>query len=265
MSIKVGVAQFGATTDKEHNLEVARQLIEQAADDGVNLVVLPENSMYSNPDGSADIGGEIETLDGPFVSGIRDVAKRRGIAVVAGMTEQLSHSVKASNTVIATDSAGELLGVYRKVHLYDAFGYKESDRIQSAPFIPLTFDLGGVTFGVMTCYDLRFPEMARLLVDAGANALILPAAWAVGPAKEDHWSTLARARAIENTSYVIVAGQSGPHCTGQSMIIDPMGVVVVSAGEVEGFGAAALSAERIDQVRLKNPSLANRKFKIAAL
>ncbi|MEV0805003.1 carbon-nitrogen hydrolase family protein [Micromonospora sp. NPDC050200] len=264
MSIRTAVAQFGATTDKEKNLATARQLIDRAADDRAQLVVLPENSMYSNPDVTADVSGAVESLDGPFVSGIREAAKRRGIAVVAGMTEKLPDNPRASNTVVAVDAAGELLGVYRKVHLYDAFGYKESDRIQSAEFVPLTFELGGVTFGVMTCYDLRFPEMARLLVDAGANALIVPAAWVVGPAKEDHWATLARARAIENTSYTVMAGQSGPHCTGQSMIIDPMGAVVASAGEVEGAASASLSIDRINQVRAKNPSLANRRFTIAA-
>ncbi|MDP4506753.1 carbon-nitrogen hydrolase family protein [Nonomuraea turcica] len=263
MSIRVAVAQFGATTDKEANLAKVHALIERAAGDGLDLVVLPENAMYSNPDATADISPAAESLDGPFAAAVRDAAKRHGIAVVAGMTEKLPDNPRCSNTVLASDAGGELIGVYRKVHLYDAFGYKESARIQPAEFRPLTFPLGGLTFGVMTCYDLRFPEIARLLVDAGANAIVVPAAWAVGPAKEDHWVTLARARAIENTSYMIMAGQSGPACTGQSMIIDPMGTVVASAGESEGLASSSLLAERVDQVRAKNPSLSNRRFTIA--
>ncbi|MEU6719317.1 carbon-nitrogen hydrolase family protein [Nonomuraea sp. NPDC046802] len=264
MSIRIGVAQFAATTDKQANLATAIELIERAAADGLELVVLPENSMYSNPDPTADISGAVESLDGPFATGVREAAKRLGIAVVAGMTERLQDDRRASNTVIAADAGGELVGVYRKVHLYDAFGYRESDRIKPADFVPLTFKLGGLTFGVMTCYDLRFPEIARLLVDAGANAIIVPAAWVVGPSKEDHWTTLARARAIENTSYLVVSGQTGPSCTGQSMIIDPMGVIAASAGEAPGIASATVTADRVDQVRAKNPSLANRRFTVSA-
>lgn len=262
MSIRVATAQFGADVDKAVNRAKAQELIEQAAADGAELVVLPENAMYSNPDPAADISGAVETLDGPFVSAVRDAAKRHGIAVVAGMTETLEDDPRSSNTVIATDASGELTGAYRKVHLYDAFGFKESDRIRPADFKPLTFSLGGLTFGVMTCYDIRFPEISRLLVDAGADVLLVPAAWAVGPAKEDHWTTLARARAIENTTYVVTAGQTAPRCTGHSVIIDPMGTVVAAAGEMPGVASAVLTADRLNEVRTKNPSLTNRRFAV---
>ena len=264
MSVKVSVAQFGATVDKAENLAEVVRLIEEAATSGAELVVLPENSMYSNPDVDADTSSEREPLDGPFVTAVAAAAKEHNIAVVVGMTEVLEGTDKASNTVVAIGSAGEQLGVYRKVHLYDAFGYKESNRVRPAGFEPLTFKLEDLTFGVMTCYDVRFPEIARALVDTGADVLVLPAAWAAGPAKEDHWTTLSRARAIENTAYAMVAGQSGPHCTGQSMVIDPMGVVVASAGEAPGVAVTAISSERVEAVRLKNPSLANRRFGVVA-
>lgn len=260
MSLAVSVGQFGATVDKAHNLSEIERLVGKAAAACARLVVLPENSMYSNPDPTADYSGEREQLDGPFVTTMMRLAKEHGVAVVVGMTEVLEGTTKASNTVVSIGSAGELLGFYRKVHLYDAFGYKESERVHSAPFEPLTFKAEGLTFGVMTCYDIRFPEMARALVDVGSDVLVVPAAWAVGPSKEDHWTTLARARAIENTTYVMVSGQTGPHCTGQSMIIDPMGVVVASAGETPGIAATTISNERIDAVRRKNPSLSNRRF-----
>ncbi|MEU7834437.1 MULTISPECIES: carbon-nitrogen hydrolase family protein [unclassified Nonomuraea] len=279
----VTVGQFGATTDKSANLEAATALIEQAAAQGSQLIVLPENAMYSNSDVTADIVSETEPLDGPFATTIRALAKKHGIAVVAGMTEAPAGGSgmaegqtggpgateasaggfgKPSNTVIAVDSGGDLVGVYRKVHLYDAFGYRESDRVQAHKPEPLIFTLGDLTFGVMTCYDLRFPEMARFLVDAGAEALVVPAAWVAGPAKEDHWITLARARAIENTAYVIACGQTGPTCTGHSAVVDPMGQIAASAGEAPGVASAVIGAERVKTVRAKNPSLTNRRFEV---
>ncbi|WP_433517871.1 carbon-nitrogen hydrolase family protein [Nonomuraea sp. CA-143628] len=259
----VTVGQFGATTDKPANLEAATALIEQAAAQGSQLIVLPENAMYSNSDVTADIVSETEPLDGPFATTIGALAKKHGIAVVAGMTEApTGGSGKPSNTVIAVDSGGDLVGVYRKVHLYDAFGYRESDRVQAHKPEPLIFTLGDLTFGVMTCYDLRFPEMARFLVDAGAEALVVPAAWVAGPAKEDHWITLARARAIENTAYVIACGQTGSNYTGHSSVVDPMGQIAASAGEAPGVASAVIGAERVKTVRAKNPSLTNRRFEV---
>ncbi|MGH3747514.1 MAG: carbon-nitrogen hydrolase family protein, partial [Micromonosporaceae bacterium] len=255
------VAQFAATTDKSANLESAAGLIEQAANQGAELAVLPENAMYYNADAGADIVADTEPVDGPFAVAVGELAREHGIAVVAGMTEAPADGGgKPANTVLAIDKDGASLGVYRKVHLYDAFGYRESDRIAAHTPVPVTFSLAGLTLGVMTCYDLRFPEMARFLVDAGAQALILPAAWAAGPAKEDHWTTLARARAIENTTYVLASGQTGPACVGQSAIIDPMGHVVASAGEAPGVACGQISLSRVEAVRAKNPSLANRRF-----
>ncbi|WP_420000020.1 carbon-nitrogen hydrolase family protein [Streptomyces boninensis] len=258
------VGQFAATTDKSANLEAATGLIAAAAAQGSNLVVLPENAMYANPDPAAETASQAEPVDGPFATAIAAAAKEHGIAVVAGMTEApRDGSGKPSNTVVAVDSAGERLGAYRKVHLYDAFGYRESDRIQPHAAQALTFALDGLTFGVMTCYDLRFPEMARFLVDAGAEAIVVPAAWVVGPVKEDHWTTLLRARAIENTAYVLGCGQTGPTWSGQSSIIDPMGHAVASAGENPGVASAPLDAKRVAEVRAKNPSLTNRRFTVS--
>jgi len=263
--VRATVGQFNAGIDKKANLTSVLNLVEEAARQGAELIVLPENSMYSNPDAGADISSHAEPIDGPFASIVADSAKRHRIHVVVGMTEKPadSNEGRSINAVLVIDDQGQLVGVYRKVHLYDAFGYRESDRI--APQTPeaLTFEVGDLTFGVMTCYDLRFPEMARFLVDAGAQALILPAAWAVGPAKEDHWNNLARARAIENTVYMLASGQTGPTCTGQSLIIDPMGHTAASAGEDPGIATAEIDANRIEAVRIKNPSLVNRRFRVS--
>lgn len=257
------VAQFAATTDKAANLEAAAGLVATAAARGSDLVVLPENSMYADPDPQAETASKAEAVDGPFATAIGALAKEHGVAIIAGMTEAAAGGGKPSNTVLAVDGTGEQFGVYRKVHLYDAFGYRESDRVQAQPAKALTFRLGGLTVGVMTCYDLRFPEMARFLVDAGAEALVVPAAWVAGPVKEDHWTTLLRARAIENTVYVLGCGQTGPVSCGQSAIIDPMGQIAASAGETPGVASAVLDAARVAEVRAKNPSLANRRFSVA--
>ena len=264
MTTTVAVTQFSAGLDKDVNRKLVTEAIGAAAEAGADLVVAPEYSMYWDAKNTGANPDHPESLDGPFVTAVRETARAKGVAVVAGMTETVEDDQRPSNTLVAVDSAGELLGVYRKVHLYDAFGFRESDTIRPAPITtPLTFTVGELTFGTMTCYDLRFPEMARTLVDAGANALILPAAWVVGPAKEDQWTTLVRARAIENTVYVCAAGQTGPYCAGQSLIADPMGAVAASAGESPGMAVARLSADRIAAVRVKNPSLANRRFRVA--
>jgi deaminated glutathione amidase len=263
VSVTVAVAQFSAGLDKEANRKLVAEAITTAADAGAELVVAPEYSMYWDAKNVGTDTSFPEPLDGPFVTAVRDTARTAGIAVVVGMTETVENDDRPSNTLVAVDAGGALLGTYRKVHLYDAFGFRESDTIRPAEIsTPLTFALGGLTFGAMTCYDLRFPEMARTLVDAGANAIILPAAWVVGPAKEDQWTTLVRARAIENTAYVLAAGQTGPYCAGQSLIADPMGTVVAAAGEAPGIALGRLSVDRIDAVRAKNPSLVNRRFRV---
>jgi predicted amidohydrolase len=260
MSITVAVAQFAAGTDKQANRKFAVESIESAASAGAELVVLPENSMYADPEHCTT---DAEPLDGQFATTIANTARANKITVIAGLTERLPDDPRPSNTLIAVDPAGNRLGVYRKVHLYDAFGYRESDRITPAAIAePVTFDLGGLRFAMMTCYDLRFPEMARYLLDAGATAIALPAAWLVGPAKENHWQTLVRARAIENTCYILAAGQTGPAYSAQSLIADPMGTVLAAAGEIPGQAVATLSADRIDAVRATNPSLTNRRFRV---
>jgi predicted amidohydrolase len=259
----VTVAQFAATTDKAENLATATRLIADAATRGTSLVVLPENTMYSNPDPAADVRPAAEPVDGPFAQAIAQAAKNAGVAVIAGMTEAPTGDGRCTNAVLAVDEQGRTLGVYRKVHLYDAFGQRESDRIVPHAPSALVFDRDGLRFGVMTCYDLRFPEMARFLVDAGAEVLVVPAAWVAGPAKEDHWTTLTRARAIENTAYVLACGQTGPVSAGHSAIIDPMGQIVAGAGEAPGFVTAWIDRARLEAVRVMNPSLANRRFNVS--
>ncbi len=177
------------------------------------------------------------------------------------MFEASADSDRPYNTLVAVDGGG-VRAAYRKTHLYDAFGYRESDRLSAGPVEPVTVDVGGVRLGLMTCYDLRFPELSRLLVDAGAEVLVVPAAWLRGPHKEDHWSTLLRARAIENTAYVVAAAQPGRAYCGHSMLVDPFGVVVAALGEQEGVTVGEVDVKRLHQVREVNPALTHRRFAV---
>jgi predicted amidohydrolase len=235
-----------------------------ASGGGAELLVLPESSLYASAEPPAVLSSIAQHLDGPFIRGIAARAGELGVHVVVGTAEANPDGLPF-NTVVCIDSAGGISGKYRKIHLYDAFGYRESDGISPGEIgRPFLLRFGELRLGVLTCYDLRFPESARYVVDAGANVLLLPAMWISGPGKEDHWATLIRARAIENTCYVVAANQTGPLATGYSLIVDPFGVVIANAGEAPGVVFADLGIERIAAVRDKVPSLANRRFRTIA-
>ncbi|MHB1063045.1 MAG: carbon-nitrogen hydrolase family protein [Georgenia sp.] len=262
--MRAALAQFAATPDKAANLSVATDLIARAGADGAVLVVLPEYAMsWDARATAADLLAGSERLDGPFVTALAAAAAAHRVTVVAGMTERpVGGGGLPANTVVAVGPDGALVGAYRKVHLYDAFGDRESDRLAAHPPEALVLDLEGVRVGVMTCYDLRFPEMARFLIDAGADALAVPATWMAGPGKVAHWEVLARARAIENTAYVLACSQSGQYRTGRSLAVDPSGEVLASLGEGPGVAVVEVSPDKVRAVRERNPSLANRRFTV---
>jgi predicted amidohydrolase len=260
----VAAVQFRAGTDPEANLKTLDELSREATEGGARLVVAPEFAMYGvieHPKGASDVA---QSLDGPFVQGLHQLAAELGVTLVAGMIERVDDisDGRPYNTVVAVSPDG-LLGFYRKLHLYDAFGFAESEMFRpGAHGPPLLLNVEGFSFGVLTCYDLRFPELGRVLVDAGAEAIVVPAAWVAGPNKEDHWTTLLRARAIENTCYVLGAGQSGPKYVAHSCLVDPMGLIVAAAGEVQGAVSGIVSTERLDEVRRVLPSLRDRRFDV---
>ncbi|MFD4367837.1 carbon-nitrogen hydrolase family protein [Rhodococcus sp. NPDC058521] len=261
--VEVAVAQFGPGQDKRVNLRTVRTLAQQAAGRGARVVVTPEYSMFTAPAVDERIVAAAEPLDGEFVTGLAEIAADLNIHLVAGVAERLSTDNRISNTLVALSPNDDLVAVYRKLHLYDAFGFRESDVIRPGPIeAPETFTVDGLTFGMQTCYDVRFPETTRRIVDAGANVVALPAQWIPGPLKEDHWTTLVRARAIENTVYVAAADQCGRGGAGNSMVVDPMGVVCASLGESVGVATAELSQERVRSVREVNPALELRRFGI---
>jgi predicted amidohydrolase len=262
--MRVAVCQFAADQDVTANAAQCAALIGRAAAAGAQLAVLPEVSMYFDPRRQGGPGPKGQPLDGPFATAIADAAAACGVAVLVGMLESVVGQSRDYNTLLAVSDRGERLGSYRKIHLYDAFGYRESDDYLPGDIgQPLIFTVEDVTVGALTCYDLRFPETFRWLTDAGADLVALPSAWIVGPAKERHWGTLVAARAIENTIYLAAADQTGPASCGQSIIVDPMGTVIAGAGERPRLAVADIDPQRIAEVRTTNPSLANRRFTVA--
>jgi predicted amidohydrolase len=238
-----------------------RAALDRLAPAGHDLVVFPEAFARDFGDAGSDVGPFAEPLDGPFATEVARVAGERGGAVLAGMFERSEDPARPFNTLVLRGTAS---ACYRKVHLYDSFGYRESDRLLAGPVEPTVVDIGGWKVGLMTCYDLRFPELTRRLVDAGAELVVVPAAWVAGPRKVHHWRTLVTARAIENTVYVAAVGQPAPRYTGHSMVVDPLGEVVAEAdaGDAETPVVVVAEVDRatLAEARRTNPSLANRRL-----
>ncbi|QUW18827.1 carbon-nitrogen hydrolase family protein [Agrococcus sp. Marseille-Q4369] len=259
--LMAAAVQLAATEDVDANRAAAAAWIDGAADRGAALIVLPEYAQHCSPTLAATAPGAAEPLDGPFVSMLAERAAAHDALVVAGLVERTDAG--PSNTVVAVDASG-LRVAYRKVHLYDAFGSSESDWLTpgDAAQVPVV-DFRGTRIGIETCYDLRFPETTRRLVDAGADVILVPAEWVRGPQKERHWTTLVTARAIESTVHVVAAGQAPPLGVGCSLIADPMGIPLAALGDAEGIAIAPLDPAVTAATRRRNPSLANRRYRIA--
>ncbi|WP_433658735.1 carbon-nitrogen hydrolase family protein [Nocardia sp. CA-128927] len=262
--LDVAVVQFAPGTDPAANLSALREHVRTARDRGARVVVAPEYSMFAVTRLDERIIAVAEALTGPFVTGLGEIAHEFGVHLVAGMVEQVAPGVdRIYNTLVVLGPDGALVTVYRKVHLYDAFGFLESELVEAGPIEPpATFDVADVTFGLQTCFDLRFPEGIRRVAAAGAQVLVLPAQWIPGPAKVDQWTTLLRARAIENTVYVAAADQAAPRGAGASMIVDPTGAVLAELGDEAGVLTAGVDLAHLAEVRTTNPSLALRRFAI---
>jgi len=266
VTLAVAVAQFAPTADQTANITTIRDLATQAAERGARIVVFPEYSSYFTAELGAHSVAAAQSLDGAFVAAIRSIARMLGVVIVAGMIETSPDPTKLSNTIVAIDQNGELVAVYRKIHLYDAFNQRESNWVAAGAIEePQTFVVGGLTVGLQTCYDIRFPEVTRRLVDAGVELVLVPSEWVHGPLKEHHWRTLIVARAIENTVYIAAADHAPPIGVGNSMIVDPMGVELVTIGENIATALAWISSSRIAEVRAMNPALGLRRFAIHPL
>ena len=264
--VAIAVAQFAPIDDGEFNLENIRILATMAAERGAKLVVFPEYSSYFSPTLGQNFVDAAEPLDGPFAGSIAALAIELGIHIVFGLVERIDEPNRFSNTLVAVAPNGEIVARYRKLHLYDAFGETESTWVRAGEIEePQIFQLDGFAVGLQTCYDLRFPEVTRRLVDAGATLVLVPSEWVRGPLKEQHWRTLITARALENTIYVAAADHTPPIGVGNSMIVDPMGVEIATIGEQKDVAVATISRDRVASVRSTNPALALRRFGVIPL
>jgi len=275
--LTIAAAQFAPVDDPAVNLETVRAAAEDAAARGAQLLVTPEYTSYFTADIDDRFVAAAQPLDGPFVTGLRRIARSTGVALVVGVAEARPDASRFRNTLVAVGPDGSLLCTYRKVHLYDAFGSRESDRIEAGDPEQLpVFELGGVRVGLETCYDLRFPEVTRRLVagpagagtggdpadEAGADVVLVPAEWVRGPGKEHHWRTLLTARAIENTVWVVGVGQAPPIGIGGSVALDPSGVAVAALGSAPGLLVTTVDTDVTDGVRRTNPSLSLRRYDV---
>jgi len=263
--LRAAAVQLNATADKDQNLETAEHLVRGAASEGARLIVLPEKW---NVLGDAEaITAGAEPLDGPSITAVRDWARELGVAICAGsIPERSVDRARLSNTSALIAADGEIVAVYRKIHMFDVdvggVSYRESDTEEPGEAV-VTGDIADVRVGLTICYDLRFPELYRILALREARVITVPAAFTMETGR-DHWEVLNRARAIENQLFVVAAGQIGkapPHFRsyGRSMIVDPWGTVLATAPDSEGFITADLRFNRLDEVRSQIPSLANRR------
>jgi predicted amidohydrolase len=254
--MKIALVQAEATTDKTSNLQNAVSITAQAATEGASLVVFPEMYM-ALPDGDNSLTKKAERLDGPFVSTLSQSARQHDVTVICGIWEQAPDSNRVFNTAVAILPNGKIAGSYRKLHLFDALSVRESARMLPGEERPPVLDLAGMRVGLAICYDLRFPELFRDLVERGADIIVVPSAWYAGPYKEDHWLTLLRARAVENTGYVAGVNLIGPAFAGRTSLIDPFGVITATATESVNTVYGRIASARIAQVRQKLPALSH--------
>ena len=263
--MRAAVVQLNSTDEYDRNLQVAERLVREAADDGAELVVLPEKwTVLGSPDA---LRAAAQPIEGPALTAAASWAQDLGIHLVAGsVAERVEGEAKLFNTSVLIDPDGAFQGPYRKIHMFDVdvddVSYRESEAEQPGDEIVVA-DAAGVPIGLTICYDLRFPELYRILALRGARIITVPSAFTERTGR-DHWEVLLRARAIENQVFVLAAGQIGDappnyRSFGRSMIIDPWGVVLAQAPDTECFVAADLDLSIQDEMRASLPSLQNRR------
>jgi deaminated glutathione amidase len=256
---KVAILQIHSSTEKKENLRRALELVKDSKSGGADLVVFPEFLMAFSPANQTakELAEIAEPLGGPFTTALQEAAKGTHTAIVATIYETSPIPDRVYDSALWIDTSGNIAEIYRKVHLYDAFGFRESDKFVAGDELrpPVTWQEG--RFGMMICYDLRFPEIARILTLSGANVLLAPSGWVQGDLKLEHWQTMIRARALENGCYLIAPDQVGNIYIGHSMIVDPLGRTVVELGEREGLEIIEIDYALVQETRAKLPLLQN--------
>jgi predicted amidohydrolase len=264
--LKAAAVQLNSTADKQANMAAADRLVRAAADAGAALVVLPEKWTVLGTDEQMRAGAE--PLEGPAIAWACGIAAELGVELVAGsMLELLPGSQRLANTCVHIDREGVIRASYRKIHMFDVEVdgkvYRESAIEEPGEDVVISTTADGVRLGLSICYDLRFPELYRILALGGTQVMPLPAAFTLATTR-DHWEVLLRARAIENQCFVVAANQVGAHpggfrSGGRSMIVDPWGLVLAQAQDDEGCALAELDLERQRRIREELPALANRQ------
>jgi predicted amidohydrolase len=263
--VRAAAVQLQSTPDRDRNLAAADRLTREAAKAGAELIVLPEKwPVLGTPEQTI---AAAEPFDGPIAEWAKGIARELGIDLVAGSFSERTDEERGRNTSIHVGPDGELKATYRKIHMFDVeVGgrvYKESEHEAPGEEIVLSETANGLGLGMTICYDVRFPELYRILAVRGAEIVTVPAAFTFATTR-DHWEVLLRARAIEGQAFVIAANQIGEHAPGirsggRSMIVDPWGVVLATAPDSETFALAELDLERQAEIRRTLPSLANRR------
>jgi len=267
-SYKIALVQMKSSTIKSENLKLSVDYIRQAAKKKIELVCFPEFQMaYSPLEQSARELSTIaeNTINGNFITTLRKEAKRHRIKIIATIYENIDTKRKkktdyrVSDTAIMISEKGDVMSIYRKLHLYDALGFKESVKLVGGNNIERPVKVGIGKIGLEICYDIRFPEMSRILTLDGADVLAIPSGWVQGIMKVEHWQIMLKARAIENGCYVIAPDQVGNIFSGRSMVIDPFGITLLDMGNKEGVEVVEIARDRVESVRKSLPLLKNRR------
>lgn len=256
--MKVALGQFAVSREWQRNAEECLVLMDQAGRQGADLLALPEGVLARDITDPDLVLKTAQPLDGPFMSQLLQASRGSQLTVMMCVHVPAVNG-KVFNVLVAIRD-GQILAQYRKLHLYDAFSAKESTNVLPGDEVPPLIEVAGLRLGLMTCYDLRFPELARRLAIDGADVLVLLAAWVKGPLKEAHWEVLATARALDSTCYVVATGECGERNIGHSMVVDPLGVIVARAAESPALLIAEIDPARIAYARKMLPVLANRRF-----
>jgi len=261
---KIAVVQMRAETDKKNNLKKILRYISQAAHKGSVLCTFPEFMMCYTPSSQSppELANIAEKIDGEFVSSISEAAKQNSIQIVGTLYEKSPKPNRVYDTSFLIDKNGKVISTYRKIHLYDALGFKESVKLYPGSSITKPVKTSVGKMGMMICYDLRFPEMSRILALSGSEVLVVPSAWVKGKMKEEHWLTINKTRAIENGCYVISPDQVGNIYCGRSIVVDPYGKILLDMKKREGIGIVDISLDEVKKVRQRLPLLRNRRTDI---
>ena len=258
---KIAIVQFKALTDKSKNLIKIQNYIINAAKRGAELCAFPEFMMFytSSSQSPAQLASLAETITGPFVTTIAKTAKENSIQVVGTFYEKSKKKNRVYDTSFLISKSGKVLSKYRKIHLYDALGFKESNKMTPGSKIDSPAKTSVGKLGMLICYDLRFPEMSRTLAAAGSEIIVAPSAWVKGKMKEEHWITINKTRAIENGCYVIAPDQVGNIYCGRSLAVDPYGKILLDMKKRQGIGIVDISLNKVKQTRRILPLLKNRR------